>query len=902
MQNCYKTFNLLLCCCFLAMSVNLFAQPVNDECTGAIDISDAFEGSCGTVTNNGPFTLTGGTPNTTDPPEPGENEANTTDDVDPIGPFCPDETDGNLFGDPADAFEQSVWYKWTVPDLNGDGSPVSYSIWTSDGSFGDDCGLNPNDILAGDADTQVAIYEGSQCPDSSLGPCDHFAANEDLFTVIPWISGWLNLEFTPGETYYMIVDGWAAVEGQFCLTVVVCGVEEGDGECAPVETYCESQDCRDECPYGNIAAVRYDEAEDGFFFSDDLSGDIFFCSERVNGFSGDNTYLGFGGVNFTDCNGENNGINITISNGSFVGIAPEADGSYIIPSGSLEYIELTSADIAAGSITITSTVPDGIGNMCGETITLNYSDYPQATDPYCTLTCFAGGVQESLLNDGIVACEDGDISLCTNGFEDLTLACDGGTYDFYWRAYVNPYGDWINVTGWIPLGTCPTVAVSDFLIDRDGSLPPDFTPGAQIVADPNGTAILIEGAALCLDAEGAIIIGCTTNNGSDFTTDVNGTNRTVIALDYYPAGDANCGASMGCTQTINLNPGWNLVSLDVSPAVKTCADVFNAPAGGNIEFITGFNAGAKTFDPNGPPFLNSLKMVADGFGYWVKATNADVLTISGPCIADDFRKPYDAGWNLVAYPPDEQQNTEVYFADLIANGDLEFVTGFDNGAKTFDPDGPPFLNTLKMLTNGFGNWVKVVNPSAKKANNLTNVFSFINGTSNLPVGEQVEILSEAGETVAILKVVQDSYLMTAPIYGDDATTTYKENISIGENLRFSWNNQIVDLSTTFKGDYGIEAINLEFKLETLANDFAVKAYPIPAKDVLNFEITVNEATDLLLQIFDTKGSLIANIDNTSLASGKQIINYNVERLAVGIYTYQLTAGNQLTAGKFNVVR
>jgi len=57
----------------------------------------------------------------------------------------------------SDIWENSVWYTWTVPDLNGDGSPVAYSIWTSDGSFGDDCGLNPNNIIGGDADTQVAI-------------------------------------------------------------------------------------------------------------------------------------------------------------------------------------------------------------------------------------------------------------------------------------------------------------------------------------------------------------------------------------------------------------------------------------------------------------------------------------------------------------------------------------------------------------------------------------------------------------------------------------------------------------------------------------------------------------------------------------------------------------------------
>jgi len=909
MKKNYKIFTYSICCLFMAMSLNLFAQPINDECSGAIDISDAFMGVCGDVTNNGPFTLTDATAGANDPPEPGENEENSTQAE--TGGFCPDETDGNLFGDPAPAWEQSVWYTWTVPDLNGDGSAVSYSIWTSDGSYNDDCGLNTNSILAGDSDTQVAIYEGSACPDANTGVCDHFAANEDLFTVAPWISGWLTLEFVPGETYYMAVDGWDGVEGDFCLTVVVCGVEDGDGECAPVETYCESIDCRDDCPYGNISAVRYDAEEDGYFFSADLSGDIFFCSEFANGYSGPNTYLGIGGPGFADCNGENNGVGLTLSHGSIVGVDINDDGTYTIPTGTLLFIELSPDDIAAGSLTLESSVPDGIGNICGSTVVFNYSEFPQAINPYCTLTCFAGGIDENLLSNGITACEDGMISLCSNGLEDLSLPCEGN-YDYYWRALVNPYGDWINVTGWVPLGgPCPTVAVSDFLIDLDGSLPPLFTAGSQIPTEIYGEQlpVLIEGIALCTDVDGIITDvanetsdACLATNGPSFFTDVNGTNRTVIALNYLPAGSADCPSDMGCDQTVNLNPGWNLVSLDVIPADRSLNSIFSSLQPGNLEFITGFDNGAKVFNPNGPPFLNTVTEVSDGFGYWVKVTNADVLNVEGVCLDDGFRKSFDAGWNLVAYPPDAPQMPAMYFADLISASELEFITGFDGGTKTFNPNGPPFLNTLQQMQNGFGYWVKVTTPSAKQVNNLTNVFSFINGTSNLPYGEQVKVLNEQGETIAVLDVIEDSYLMTTPIYGDDLTTDYKENISIDEKLQFGWNNQISDFTTNFKGDYAIEIIDLKFKLDNSLNSFNVKAYPIPAKDVLNFEIAVKESTDLLIQVFDNKGSLIQSIDKTSLTAGTQVINYNVSNLAAGIYTYQLITGEQISAGKFNVVR
>jgi|GEM_PF-3043913 len=558
MNKYLKYTGLLLCCALLTASLNLFAQPANDECSGAMDISGAFMGTFGDYTINGPFTLTGGTPGVNDPPEPGEAQNNYTD-----GPFCPGETDTNLFGDAALDWEQSVWYTWTVPDLNGDGSPVAYSIWTSDGSYNDNCGLNLNDILGGApwncqrGDTQLAIYEGNTCPTSATDPCDHFAASEDLFVSAsePFVSGWLTLEFIPGETYYMAVDGWDAAEGEFCLTVVIGGVQCGDGVCSPVETYCDCVDCQTVCPYGNIAAVSYSQsqfgceklffADNNFYLSDDLNGNIFFCPEFAVGYSNDNIYLGFGAPNLLDCTGQNNDVTVTLSNGSFIrvernidgdmltNIEQNGDGTYTIPRGKILYIELTPADIAAGSLTITSNAPDGLGNICSETIAINYSDFPQAYNPYCDPSCYAGGIDEDLLTNGITACPNGSITLCTNGLEDLSLTCDNGNYGYYWRIYAQLYPpNWDIVTDWTELGPCGTVNVGDFFIDQYGNVPPIFQSGSVLPIEIYGTPLplLIEGAALCVDANGDILESCIATNGPAFFTDVNGENRTVIPI------------------------------------------------------------------------------------------------------------------------------------------------------------------------------------------------------------------------------------------------------------------------------------------------------------------------------------------------------------------------------------
>lgn len=357
------------------------------------------------------------------------------------------------------------------------------------------------------------------------------------------------------------------------------------------------------------------------------------------------------------------------------------------------------------------------------------------------------------------------------------------------------------------------------------------------------------------------------------------------------------GSQAICNQSINLKAGWNLISFNSSADNNLVAAVFaDLIAAGNLAFVTGFDNGAKVFNPFGPPFLNTLTELKDGFGYWVKLANADVLNTGGGCIPIDYVKRLDAGWNLVAYPPIDSQSPSVYFANLIADGSLEFVTGFNGGTKTFDPFGPPFLNSLKQLENGFGYWLKVTNASAKTTNDLTNIFSFINGTSNLPVGEQVQVLNEKGETIAILEVIENSYLMTTPIYGDDETTKIKEYINIGESLRFSWNGQMADLKTTFKGDYAIEEIHLEFTLENnitlideqLSLSDVINIFPNPLEDKATIVYSLEKSDKVTITLFNANGQHITTIiKNRSREAGLHKVALNANYLSTGIYYLKL---------------
>lgn len=362
-----------------------------------------------------------------------------------------------------------------------------------------------------------------------------------------------------------------------------------------------------------------------------------------------------------------------------------------------------------------------------------------------------------------------------------------------------------------------------------------------------------------------------------------------------------------CQQSVPLNSGWNLISFDISPDDKSISSVTNSLQTDNLEFVTGFNNGAQIFNPNDPPFLNTLQEFEDGFGYWIKVQNDDVLNISGTCIANDFRKPFDAGWNLAAFPPDDPSSPTAYFSNEIADNNLEFITGFENGALTFNPNNPPFLNSLTELKNGLGYWVKMQNAIAGKNEegiNQSNVFSFLNGTSNLPKGEKINIQTSNGNNIGEILVLDDGYLMTTVIYGDDASTDFIEGISIGEKLVFLWNEQTLDINITFKGDLGLEKINLIFDNtqvnDLLANNIQVNAYPNPAKNQLFIDVYLPyETKELVFTIYDIQGSILLQSNESSLVKGNNLLEKNIQTFPNGVYFYKVQTEKMLATGMFN---
>ena len=148
---------------------------------------------------------------------------------------------------------------------------------------------------------------------------------------------------------------------------------------------------------------------------------------------------------------------------------------------------------------------------------------------------------------------------------------------------------------------------------------------------------------------------------------------------------------------ISLNTGWNLISFDVALENNLPIDVFaDLLDAGNLIMATGYGVNGSTFyDPALPDFLNTLDSIDNGFGYWVKVYSDATLVAEGVSLGDDFAKDLTADWNLIGYWLENSQAPVDAFAAMIDADNLIMATGFNiSGGTYYDPDLPPFLNTL----------------------------------------------------------------------------------------------------------------------------------------------------------------------------------------------------------------
>ena len=148
----------------------------------------------------------------------------------------------------------------------------------------------------------------------------------------------------------------------------------------------------------------------------------------------------------------------------------------------------------------------------------------------------------------------------------------------------------------------------------------------------------------------------------------------------------------------------------------------------------------------------------------------DELRVSGSILSEAYQTPLSDGWNLGGFTGDVR-DVEDYFYDELANDQLVYVTGFNQGVSIYNPNGLPFLNTLTQLENGFGYWVKAALQGGLVEGNtksMTSVHDFLHGVTHAELaGQTIDVLTESGDVIAELLIEEQGVIRTHVLYGAD---------------------------------------------------------------------------------------------------------------------------------------
>jgi hypothetical protein len=154
------------------------------------------------------------------------------------------------------------------------------------------------------------------------------------------------------------------------------------------------------------------------------------------------------------------------------------------------------------------------------------------------------------------------------------------------------------------------------------------------------------------------------------------------------------------TANIELNSGWNLISLYVQPEDPSIVPVLSSIQGKYISVWTYVDGVWLVYDPENPGFSDLTTMEA-GMGYWVNMKQAATLMVSGNAISHSV--DLSSGWNLVGYSSDTAQPIDVALASI--QGEYMSVWAYMDGVwYVYDPENPGFSDLLLMEPD-YGYWI-----------------------------------------------------------------------------------------------------------------------------------------------------------------------------------------------------
>ncbi|MEA3296739.1 MAG: T9SS type A sorting domain-containing protein [candidate division Zixibacteria bacterium] len=411
------------------------------------------------------------------------------------------------------------------------------------------------------------------------------------------------------------------------------------------------------------------------------------------------------------------------------------------------------------------------------------------------------------------------------------------------------------------------------------------------------------------------------------------TNGDVIEVCLNAGGAA--------TRSLELFPGWNLVSWNIANESANVTEVLS-PIEDYLELVLGFDQGALIYDPVEPLF-SSLWEMDHLSGYWIKVNQACTLEVAGTAIPATTPIPVTTGWNLVSYLPDgalapQEALGSIHDDLLVVFGSVKDAAG-DDSMTVYIPEDA--LSDLTEMNSGLGYWVKVeqngqlsypgIGPMPSRQNDRplaaakglpgitpTNQWMYLYAYdltldgSSVRSGATVSAYSTDGKQIGSFTLEQDGLFGFMPVYADDPMTVASEGLKTGEsfylrvdgvetNEEFFWTGHAskleIDGLTSGSGTYGSLPIQPSLS----------QNYPNPFNPSTTISFSLPAAGKARIEIYNILGRLVAvPLDGMTNAGHNEVVwngtNSTGNTVASGIYFYRLTAENFTETRKMTLLK
>lgn len=177
------------------------------------------------------------------------------------------------------------------------------------------------------------------------------------------------------------------------------------------------------------------------------------------------------------------------------------------------------------------------------------------------------------------------------------------------------------------------------------------------------------------------------------------------------------------TQTITLNSGWNLISIQIGndPLPVAAFQAALADPSRLIE-VWGYTPSGnpatpgvwQSFQPLVPSFPSDLTTIQQGSGYWVNVAQTTTLSLSGT--PWNGTVSLTTGWNLVGFPGVNLATDEIQELSAVLGSSFDRIqqawtfNTASNRFKGYDLTAIPALKDLAAISPGQGYWIYALDP------------------------------------------------------------------------------------------------------------------------------------------------------------------------------------------------